>query len=137
MDAQLLDVVQSIRWLLVVLVVIGVINACLAATRVWIAFRSHMADAESTLFRSEADGFVETNRYDTLLAKCSATLAAKPNHTDALWYRAKALYALKQYGEARTTLDRLAEVEPSWVESHIAPMLAQIDELEFAAVLKH
>lgn len=137
MDVQLLDAVHSIRWLLIVLIVVGVINACLAALRIWLMIKSHIPDAMSTMFRADALALVDADKFDELLARCNECLATKPNHTDALWYRAKALYALKQYGEARTALEKLAKIEPSWFESHIEPMLKQIDDVHDSTPVKH
>lgn len=127
MEAELLATLKEIKvavYLLLGFVVLGVIANWI---RTGVSIKNVVRRELNDLFTEEASNLYDEGKLKELLVHCDERLKNKPNHSYALWYKAKAHFGRKEYGEAKELFERLATSEPSWNESHVQPCLAKID----------
>jgi tetratricopeptide (TPR) repeat protein len=130
LSQEILSELEVIKWLLIVLVVIG-----LYFSYVFFAV-SHQVTSESGSLRKQLQHKKREADFEEMLAKGDATGAkfaglewtnSYPNEPRAHWYLARAYEQLGDYLEAKKTLRHLQTINPSW-NSSIEPWLESIEE---------
>jgi len=130
MDNELLSILTDIRtaiyWLLAV-VIVGVIANWI---RAGISIKNAMGKKLDDLFTDEASELYDKGQFGDLISHCEEYLNSRPNHSYALWYKAKALYQKQEYKKSKECFEQLSKNEPSWDESNIQPYLKKIEVIE-------
>ena len=72
-----------------VVVILGVIANWI---RAGISVKNLIRREIDDLFTEEASNYYDEGKFDELLAHCKEKLNKNPNHSYALWYKAKAYY---------------------------------------------
>src|SRR5690349_24817622 len=85
-------------------------------------------DADSAeLFREHCQRLLETNKLEELIAYVRARIRQRPNHTDAHWYLARALYLQRNSTEALRASNEVARLDPTWIEDSVTPYVRAIE----------
>jgi cytochrome c-type biogenesis protein CcmH/NrfG len=126
MDHEILQTLQSIRVLLYVVVAVAIVSVGLSALRVWLTIKNGIREANEKVFGMVATDYLAEGKLAELVRHCDEQLAKRPNDGLSLWYLGRARFAQKNFDDAKIAFDRLAEIEPSWTESHVEPMLQAI-----------
>ena len=130
MDNEILTTLISIKYALYLLITIVSVGVIANWVRAGIALKRQYREELENIFTTDASALYESGKYNELITLCDEQLNKKPNHSYAHWYKAKAYYQLKDYGKAKSFLNILASLEPSWDESHIQPILRKIHDTE-------
>lgn len=130
MEAELLVALKDIKLALYCLIIIVFLGAVANWARAWFAIKDDF-------FNTTASSLYQENNIDELLTLCDTKLAKNPNHSYALWYKAKALYQQHDYGKAKECFEKLALIEPSWQKSHIQPILDLIETHDNQSINSH
>ena len=79
-------------------------------------------------FINRANSYFESADYERLVAYCEEKLNKYPNHTNAIWWLARAKQEMGKSLEAKSLFEKLLELEPSpsWKSSHIEPYLKKL-----------
>ena len=126
MDTEILRTVQEIRGLLFILTsaicLVVVILFLRNIGRAVKYYKSFKANA----FVNEANELFDAASYVELVGFCESKLKQLPNHSDALWWMAKAKFRMGEEQEAKMLFEKLIELEPSWEDEYIQPYIKKI-----------
>ena len=126
MEEEILSTLNEIKLAIYVLLAVVVLGVVANWIRAGVSLKNVIRNQLNDLFSQEAMNYYDEGKYDELLEHCAEKLKEKPNHSYALWYKAKALYSKQEYEEAIQYFEQLAIIEPNWNESHINPFLEKI-----------
>ena len=130
MDSEVISILNEIKTAIYILVAIMTLGVIANWIRVSISIKNILRKELDDLFSEEASNYYNEGKFDELLAHCEEQLKNKPNHSFALWYKAKAYYQKREYEKSKQCFDNLAKAEPSWDELHIQPYLQKIEAME-------
>jgi tetratricopeptide (TPR) repeat protein len=128
MDQEILSTLREIKTAIYVLMAIVVLGVVAGFIRAGIAAKDLVKGKLDDIFRDEASRLFDKGAFDELIKYCEDKLKSKPNHSNALWYVAKAYYQQGEYGKAKEYFDKLATSEPSWEKEYIQPYLEKIEK---------
>lgn len=108
----------------VVMIVVSLIWAVNWGSNILANFKRAWADG----FINRANSYFESADYERLAVHCEEKLRKFPNHTNAIWWLARAKQEMGKSLEARTLFEKLLELEPSpnWRISHVDPYLKKL-----------
>lgn len=132
MESEILLVLKNIELALYWLIAIVVISAISNWVRTGVSIKNFMRRELGKVFETHAGVLYDKGELDALLSLCEKKLEGKPNHSKALWYKAKVLYRKQEYVEAKKVFESLAISEPVWDESFVQPHLKKIKDIESA-----
>ncbi|MBW9262217.1 MAG: hypothetical protein K1564_11660 [Candidatus Thiodiazotropha sp. (ex. Lucinisca nassula)] len=130
MENEILLILYDIKKAIYLLLAVVITGVLANWVRAGISIKSVVRRELDDLFTEEASDFYDKGQFDELLAHCEEHLKAKPNHSYALWYKAKAYYQKQAYEKSKQCFEQLSQSEPSWDESHVQPYLQKIEALE-------
>eukprot|EP00927_Polykrikos_kofoidii_P007989 TRINITY_DN1329_c0_g1_i1.p1 TRINITY_DN1329_c0_g1~~TRINITY_DN1329_c0_g1_i1.p1 ORF type:complete len:357 (+),score=82.88 TRINITY_DN1329_c0_g1_i1:101-1171(+) len=85
-------------------------------------------ELQITLRLNLAQALLKLRKFEECMTHCDVALALDPTSTKALWRKAKAVWGVRNPGEAREALTRLLELDPGNVAA--VAMLREIDAEE-------
>lgn len=130
MEGDILATLNQIKTAIYVLVAVVVAGVVANWVRAGVSIGHVVRNKVDDLFTEEAGRYFEEGKFDELVALCDKKLENKPNHSYALWYKAKGYYQKKEYGKSKLCFERLEIAEPSWSEAHVRPYLEKIEAIE-------
>ena len=106
------------------MIVVSLIWAVNWSSNIFANFKRAWEDS----FISKANSYFESADYERVVAHCEEKLRKSPNHTNAIWWLARAKQEMGKPLEAKTLFEKLLELEPSpnWRSSHVDPYLKKI-----------
>ncbi|MCG7981046.1 MAG: tetratricopeptide repeat protein [gamma proteobacterium symbiont of Clathrolucina costata] len=133
MENEALHVLKEIRGILYfIAAMLGVITFMWFANwvkRIIIEFRT----AWESAFINKANKYFERAQYEKLASHCEDMLKENPNHSNAIWWLARAKMGAGELHQARALFERLSGLEPQWQEEQITPYLEQMSGEEAGA----
>ena len=130
MDNNILSALNEIKVAVYVLLAIVTIGVIANWVRAWASVKNLAQKELDDLFTKEAGNYYDEGKFDELLSHCEEKLRSKPNHSYALWYKAKAYYQKHEYEKSKKCFQQLEVTEPSWSVSHVQPFLEKIRVIE-------
>ncbi len=130
MDNNILSTLNEIKVAIYVLLAIVTIGVVANWVRAWASVKNLVQKELDDLFTKEAGNYYDEGKFDELLSHCDEKLKSKPNHSYALWYKAKAYYQKQEYEKSKKYFEKLEVTEPSWSASHVQPFLDKIRAIE-------
>lgn len=130
MDHDILSTLNEIKVAIYALLVIVTIGVIANWIRVWTSVRNLLQKELDNIFTIQAGDYYDEGKFDELLAHCEEKLKSKPNHSNALWYQAKAYYQKQEYEKSKKCFEKLEVSEPGWSASHVQPFLEKIKAIE-------
>ena len=130
MDNNILSTLNEIKVAVYVLLAIVSLGVIANWVRAWISVKKLVKKALDDIFTTDAENYYDDGKFDELLSHCEEKLKSKPNHSYALWYKAKAYYRKHEYEQSRKFFEQLDAIEPSWSASHVQPFLEKIRAIE-------
>ena len=130
MDNEIISILNEIKTAIYVLVVVVIFGVVANWIRAGVSIKNVIRKELDDLFSEEAGDYYDKGKYDELLSHCEEHLKTKPNHSYALWYKAKAYYKKQDYEKSKQCFELLSKSEPSWDESHVQPYLRNIEAFE-------
>lgn len=130
MDNNVVSALSEIRTAIYILLAIVTLGVIANWIRAWASVKNMLEKELAELFTKEAGDFHDKGKFDELLIYCEEKLESKPNHSYALWYKAKAHYQKHEYDKSKECFGKLEIIEPSWGTSHILPYLEKIKAIE-------
>ncbi len=126
MEKEILQTLQEIRGILYFLtVVVSLIMLILAAS--WVSnILANFKKAWENDFTNRADKYFERGDFDKLAEHCEEKLSKYPNHSNAIWWLARAKLEKRESAEAKLLFEKLLELEPGWRETHLEPYLRKL-----------
>jgi tetratricopeptide (TPR) repeat protein len=130
MNSDTILILNDIKIALYILIAVVTLGVVANWVRAGVSIKSIIRRQLDDIFTEDASDYYDKGKFDELLEHCEAQLKDKPNHSYALWYKAKAYYQKQEYEKSKQCFDRLSKDEPSWIESHIQPYLKKIEAVE-------
>lgn len=130
MDNNILSALNEIKVAIYILLAIVTIGVIANWVRAWASVKNLARKELDDLFTVEAGNYYDEGKFDALLSHCEEKLRSKPNHSYALWYKAKAYYQKHEYEKSKKCFEQLEVTEPSWSASHVQPFLEKIRVIE-------
>ena len=130
MDNETISILIEIKAAIYILIAVVTLGVIANWIRAGVAIKNVIRKELDDLFSEEASDYYDKGRYDDLLSHCEEYLKSKPNHSYALWYKAKAYYQKEDYEKAKRCFEHLSKSEPSWEESNVRPYLQKIEAQE-------
>ena len=130
MDNNILSTLNEIKVAVYILLAIVSLGVIASWVRAWASVKNLVQKELDDLFTKEAGNYYDEGKFDELLSYCEEKLRSKPNHSYALWYKAKAYYQKHQYEQSKKCFEQLDATEPSWSASHVQPFLEKIRAIE-------
>ncbi len=130
MDNNILLILNEIKVAVYALLAIVTIGVIANWVRAWASVKNLVQRELDDLFTKEAGNYYDEGKLDELLSLCEEKLRSKPNHSYALWYKAKAYYQKQEYEKSKKCFEQLERTEPSWSASHVQPFLEKIKVIE-------
>jgi len=125
-EKEIINLLNNIQILLLVLVIVIIIHIVINFIR---KYRNYnYKNYIENKFINEADDLFDSKEYNQLLSHCNFKLTKFPNHSNAIWWKAKAQLALENINEAELLFKKLLKIEPSWNDELIKPYLKQIQK---------
>ena len=126
MDTEILKTLQEIRGLLFILTsAICFVVAILFLRNIGRAI-THYKSLKANAFINEANELFDLGNYIELVDFCESKLKQLPNHSNAIWWMAKAKFRMGEEEEAKALFEKLIELEPSWEDDYIQPYIKKI-----------
>ena len=126
MDTEILKTLQEIRGLLFILTsAICFVVAILFLRNIGRAI-THYQSLKVNAFINEANELFDSGSYIELVDFCESKLKKLPNHSNAVWWMAKAKFRMGEEEEAKALFEKLIELEPSWEDDYIQPYIKKI-----------
>ena len=133
MENEILQILQEIRGILLfIAAMVGVITFIWFANwvqRIITEFRT----AKESAFINTANAYFKRARYEKLATYCEEALKEHPNHSNAIWWLARAKMEKGEANQARKLFERLSQLEPQWQKEQIAPYLERMSDEEGGA----
>jgi cytochrome c-type biogenesis protein CcmH/NrfG len=98
----------------------------------WVAKRGLRSELDN-IFRTEAQGLLERNELEQLVATAPAMLRERPNDANAHWYLARAYYMQERWKTAQEEFEIVRKLQPDWNDGYVEPHLAEIRRRSHAA----
>jgi len=130
MENEILSTLVQIKTAIYGLLAVVVLGVVANWIRAGVSIKNVVRKGLDDVFTEEAGNYFDEGKIDELLAHCEQKLKNKPNHSYALWYKAKAYYQKGEYAKSIEIFEHLENMEPSWGESHVKPYLKQIEANE-------
>ena len=130
MENEILSALNEIKTAIYLLLAVVIIGVVANWVRTGISIKNVIRKELDDIFIVEASNYFEKGLFDELLSHCENHLKTKPNHSHALWYKAKAYYQKNEYQKSKACFELLSKSEPSWNESYVQPYLQQIEAIE-------
>lgn len=130
MDSEVISILREIKTAIYVLVTIVMLGVVANWIRAGVSVKNIVRRELDDLFSEAASNYYDEGQFDELLSHCEEHLKTKPNHSYALWYKAKAYFQKQEYEKSKQCFEQLSKSEPSWDESHVQPYLKKIETLE-------
>lgn len=130
MENEILSTLSDIKTAVYVLIAVVVIGVVANWVRAGVSVRNLIKRQLDDLFTDEASDLHDSGKFDELLVHCEEHLKTKPNHSYALWYKAKAYYHKNDYRKSKKCFEKLAITDPGWDEAYVQPYLNRIEKLE-------
>ncbi len=127
MDQEMLQTLQEIRGLLYVLVAVVAASVIVGIINRISNIVSNIKNVFKNSFIEQADKYFENAEIEQLIKYCEEKLKKHPNHSNAIWWMAKAKQESGDEIEAKALLERLLQIEPTWKETHIEPYLNKLN----------
>ena len=129
MDAEALNQLVQIKWLLVVFVTVAVLGA---AARILLEFSR--SKALRTLgqpnFKRTAQNLLEKAMYRELLDVAAARCREAPGDAYAFWYHAYAAHGIGDVSTARQSMQQVGDLAPDWQEAYVEPFIRGLRSTE-------
>ena len=129
MESQILSSLVEIKVALYWLIAILSVGVFASSIRAGLALRSAVRREKADRVSREAGGLYDDGKLEEVLAYCDDELKTRPKDPYAMWYKAKALYQMKDYENAEELLRRISITAPTWDEGHVQPFLRMIASL--------
>ena len=130
MDNEVISILNEIKIAIYILMVVVILGVVANWIRAGVSVKNLIRREIDDLFTEEASNYYDEGEFDKLISHCKEKLNKKPNHSYALWYKAKAYYQKQDYEKSKHLFENLAITEPSWSESHVQPYLERIAAIE-------
>ena len=111
---------ETIKWLLVALLVCGVVVALSAvaiALATWFALRMGKEQNSGRVFRAVAEDHLSRNDNEELVEYAEGRLESHPQDVWAHWYLGQAKFHTGHLPDSKRCFERVLELEPSWYSS--------------------
>ena len=126
MDTEILRALQEIRGLLFILTsAICLVVAILFLSSIGRALEYYRS-VKANAFINEANELFDLGSFNELVEFCESKLKQFPNHSNAVWWMAKAKFRMGEEQEAKALFEKLIELEPSWEDEFIQPYIKKI-----------
>ena len=126
MEQQILNTLNEIRAILFVLTVVMIFVSLIWAVNWGSNIFANFKKAWENDFITRANKYFESANFESLVTHCEEKLKKYPNHTNAIWWLARAKQGMGKSLEAKALFEQLLELEPSWKDSHIEPYLKKL-----------
>jgi len=130
MTPEQFSYLQSELWQIKVAVIvtgIAIILLCaLAAGRMYSYVKRYVTHRLDALFREEAVNLIEKGDTTALKSMAFEKLKERPNHADAHWYLARALYLEKDWPAALREFEATRALMPNWDIEYVKPYVEEI-----------
>ncbi|MES9852564.1 MAG: tetratricopeptide repeat protein [Candidatus Thiodiazotropha sp. L084R] len=126
MEKEILQTLNEIRGILFALT--SLVSVVLLVWVVhWVSsIYANFKKAWENSFINTAEKYFEKAEFEKLVIYCEERLTNFPNHSNAIWWLARAKQEIGQITEAKALFDRLLELEPGWKETHIEPYIKKL-----------
>ncbi|MEW8229382.1 MAG: hypothetical protein AB2745_03595 [Candidatus Thiodiazotropha endolucinida] len=121
MDKEILQTLHEIRGILLVLTSLVSVVLLVWVVHLISNILANFKKAWENSFITTADKYFEKAEFEKLTVHCEKKLIKYPNHSNAIWWLARAKQESGNVSEANALFKRLYELEPSWRETHIVP----------------
>jgi len=111
---------ETIKWLLVAILVCGVfvaLSAIAIAATTWLALRMGKEQNSGRIFRALAEDHLSKNENEELAEYAEARLESHPHDVWAHWYLGQVKFHTGHFPESKRCFERVLELEPSWYNS--------------------
>jgi tetratricopeptide (TPR) repeat protein len=125
MDAQILQVLTEIRWLVSVVAVIAAVIAVTFVVSVMVTYRHNLQNLKSGDFFAQGNALLNSGKLNELVDLCDKHLIDLPADASAHWLKANAHYRRKEWHQALISYRKADELQPGW---SLEPVIAEIEE---------
>ena len=127
MDAEILNQLTWIKWLLVTIAVAFVAIAGGIISAGVISLRAFKTSKTQQPFYENAKELLDRGLHAEVRALSEERMRAYPGDAHALWCHAVACYRLGDPNTAIRSLRKAKELQPDWADSHLSPLIAAIE----------
>lgn len=123
MDAQVLQELVLIRWLVTAITAALVVYTVLYGISVALSMRQQRETPKADTFFIRGNALLNKGRLDELFSMCEQQLAEYPEDSGANWLKANIHYRRKEWNQALLCYRKAEEFQPGWsVEALIADL---------------
>ena len=123
----------QIKTILLVVSSVGGIAAILLIFRACFGLYRDFERVMANQFERQAGELLHENKLPELKALTLERLRDHPNHENARWYLARALYLDEDFEGAIREFSELVRICPSWKSEHIDPFMQEIEKRQHMA----
>ncbi len=131
MDSSILAELETIRWVLVaILICIGLITLFFAMSFVhtWRYRRNELEEGLRNQFVSEAHRHEDSGDYEALYQLAWTRNSNYPHDPTALWFLGISHYRRKKWGQALSAFKQLQALDPAWQKHTVEEYITETQE---------